>query len=257
MTNSKLLKAFSMEQLMYLELRRLSNGEAVTYISDVVRIIEQNTFASVSLNTVIGKLKGSLEQAKQGVPKFNMVALTESCTCANSFRQNSFLIFKGIVESALKSSNVEERSAGCLLVGAIRAHGWEMQSLPADKFSASLNALFTVLDDAIHGTAVNVVNADKALVSVKETHQKFEDLDKQRNVILTERNIISVSKALKYVAEDYQNVFKALEGLLLTSTDASLNDTIQKLNVLTDAKLQTIRSRATKPENLKKDSCKS
>lgn len=241
-------------ELQHLELRRLSNGESITYLNDFMGVISYYPSIKALAEPVVTPFANAIAVAVKSSTKVNTSGYTDDRKHANLLRSNGFLHFRGIVESALQSVDRAESAASALVVGAIRVHGWKMQGQSPDKFTASLNALFGALDTPEMKAALATLHADKALANLVTLNTQFEQVDKLRNSVLAEQTDPSTTAALREAQVWYNKTVTVIEGLMLTSNEPKIAEMVDRLNVITEAKLQTIRSRATRSENSKKDS---
>lgn len=171
----------------------------------------------------------------------------------NKMRSGCYLYFRGVVNSALKSPDMAERQAATLLVSTLKLHGWRMQALPPDKFSNKLKAIITAFLAPDLKAAIATIGADKALAKLVAAHQQYEAADKLCVDARAAHSEVSPTVAMKRVYDEYGRLITAIEGLILTSDDPQVKDLVARLNVLTEAKRQTIKAKATRAENAKKE----
>lgn len=235
------------------DIYRLTNGETITYSVDLRSVIESYPTLKATLNKVYTPFQYAIEQTAKASKKVDNSSYNTIRTGLNTSRSQEFLHFRGIAESAQKSSDGQERQQAQLVVKTIKLHGWKMQALPPDKFSAQLNSLLSSLEDDNLKDAIAGIGGVKALTNLRAGHAKFLDADKQRMEVWAELGETSTSKALKAVVDAIINLFTAIEGLLLTSDDPLLLEMVEKMNVITEAKQQTLKAKATRAENAKKE----
>jgi hypothetical protein len=242
-----------MSELTHLELRKLTNDEAITYASEVQTTIHLFPTLEKSLEKVVTPFGAAVILATSSAVKVDISGLVLSKKERNKVRGDCYLFFRGIVNSAVRSSDVAERQAATLLVSTLKLHDWRMQALPADKFSSKLNATIKAFDSPNLKAAIATIGADKAFAKLVAAHQQYEAADKQCTDARAAHNEVSTSEAIKRVNDEYVKVLLAIDGLILTSDDPLVKDLVARLNVLTEAKKQTIKAKATRAENVKKE----
>ena len=241
-------------ELLKLDQHRLTNGESITYSVDIRNVIESYPTLKALLTKVYTPFSSAIDLAVQSSSKVDTTLYSSLRAERHSIRKKDFLHFRGVAESALKSSDTVERQQAILVVNTIKLHGWRMQTLPPDKLSATLQGLFNALEAENLKEAVGGIGAGKALTNLKAANVKFLEADKQRiEVWAEEQNDICTSKALKVVVDAASNLFTAIDGLLLTSDEPLLLDMVEKMNVITEVKQQTLKAKATRAENAKKE----
>lgn len=240
-------------ELEHLELKRLGNNEAVSYTMEWLVIIALFPNLQKALAKSHTPFKVAVQQAVDATTKIDLTGITANRKEKHLERGSNYLRFRGIIESGMQSNEVAERSAALKLVRTIRLHGWRMQSKPADKFSTSLTGLIGALKDPELVEAIALVGADKAYAALIASQVEFEKADALCIKARAENKKISPTKALKQVGVEFTKLATAIEGLLLTSDDPQLEDMVKQLNVLTQAKRATVRGKATRLENARKD----
>lgn len=241
-----------MGALVHLEFRKLTNDETMTYVTEFTSIIHQFPTLEKSVEKVIVPLSQSLEVAANSSVKVDISNLLEKRREKNSVRASSYLAFRGIIESESQSSDMSEKAASQLLIKTIKLNEWRMQALAPDKFTARLTALLTALSDEKLKAAVALVGADKALARLVEANKLYGEADNACTLAKANLNDVSTSQALKAVHDYFSQLLTAIDGLLVTAEDPLLRGMVEQLNVLTEAKKQTLKSRATRAANEKK-----
>ena len=249
-------KTANMLDLLRLELRRLTNDEALTYTSDFYGTIHTFPTVEKSLERVATPFKNAINFAINTSTKVDIPKLTLTRNDKNSIRASCFLYLRGIISSAKQSPDEAEKQIALNLIRILKLHDWKMQALPADKFTAKLKAIFNAFEEPTLKSALATIGADKALAKLLLAHQDYEAAEKACKEARASLQETSTSKALRAVAEEYSKVVNAIEGLILTSDDPQIKDMVERLNVITEAKRQTIKAKATRAENAKKESIK-
>lgn len=242
-----------MSEFTHLDLRKLTNDEAITYASEMRSTIHLFSALEKSMERVVTPFGAAVTLATTSAVKVDISGLILSKNEQNKVRSGCYLYFKGIVSSALKSPDVAERQAASLLVSTLKLHNWRMQALPADKFSSKLNAAIKALDSPNLKAAVATIGADKALAKLVAAHQQYEVAEKQCVDARAAHSEVSPTEAMKQVYDGYGKLITAIEGLIVTSDDPQVKDLVARLNVLTEAKRQTLKAKATRAENAKKE----
>lgn len=240
-------------KILKVDCYRLTNGETITYSVDTRNVIDTYPAQKAALIKVYTPFQYAIEQTIQSSKKVDNSSYSTTRTELNTLRSHDFLHFRGIAESGLKSSDLLERQQARLVANTIKLHGWKMQALPPDKFSAQLNSLLSSLEAENLVAAITGIGAGKALANLKGGHARFLEADRQRMEVWADLSDTSTTKALKAVIEAIINLFTAIEGLLLTSDDPLLIEMVEKLNVITEAKQQTLKAKTTRAENAKKE----
>lgn len=241
-----------MSELVHLEIRKLTNDEAITYSSEVCTTLHLFPALEKSLEKVAAPFGAAVTLATSASVKVDVSGLIAARKEKNKVRCSSFLYFRGILSSALKSPDAAEREAASLLVSTLKLHDWKMQALPADKFSSKLNAIITAFEAPGLKAAMATSGADKAFAKMVAAHQQYEAAEKQRIDAKAAHSEVSPTEAMKHVYEWYSKLITVIEGIILTSEDPQLKDLVVLLNVLTEAKRQTIKAKATRAKNAKK-----
>jgi len=246
-------KFIMMSELAHLDLRKLTNDEAITYTSEVCETIHLFPTLEKSMEKVALSFGGSVALAASSAVKVDVSNLVSSKNEKNKIRGDSYLFFRGIVSSAVRSSDLAEQQAANLLVSTLKLHDWTMQSLPADKFSSKLKAIIKALESPNLKAALVTVGADKAFAKLVAAHLQYDAAEKLCIDARAEHNEVSPSEAIKLVYDEYSKMNTAINGLMLTSDDPLIKDMVARLNVITEAKIQTIKAKATRAENAKKE----
>lgn len=242
-----------MSELAHLDLRKLTNDEAITYTSEVSDTIHLFPTLEKSMEKVALSFGSAVTLAVSSAVKVDISNLVSSKNEKNKIRCDCYISFKGIVNSAVRSFDMAERQAANLLASTLKLHGWRMQALPADKFSSKLNATIKALDSPNLKAALVTIGADKAFAKLVAAHLQYDAADKLCVEARAVHNEVSPSEAIKLVYDEYGKLNAAISGLLLTSDDPLIKDMVARLNVLTEAKKQTIKAKATRAENAKKE----
>ena len=242
-----------MSEFTHLDLRKLTNDEAITYVSEMRSIILLYPTLEKTLEKVVTPFAAAVALATSSAVKVDLSNLILSKNEKNKIRADSYLYFRGIVSSAVRSSDAAERQAANLLVSTLKLHDWRMQALPADKFSSKLNATITAFESPNLKAAIATIGADKAFAKLVAAHQQYDAAEKQCTEAKAALNEVSPSEAMKLVYDEYGKLNTAIEGLILTSDDPQVKELVARLNVLTEAKKQTIKAKATRAENAKKE----
>ncbi|WP_320054319.1 DUF6261 family protein [uncultured Acetobacteroides sp.] len=240
-------------ELLKLDYHRLTNGESITYFVDLRSTVEGYPTIKTLLGKVYAPFSDAIDLTIQASSKVDSTLYSTARADLNTIRRKAFLHFKGGAESALKSSDPQECQHAQLVVNTIKLHGWRMQALPPDKFSANLQSLLNVLETEKLKAAIAGIGIGKALANLKGANAKFLDSDRQRISAWAEQNDVSTSTALRHVAETTSNLFAVIGGLLLTSDEPLLKEMVEKMNVITVGKQQTLKAKATRAENAKKE----
>jgi len=206
-----------------------------------------------TLEKVVTPFAAAVALATSSAVKVDLSNLILSKNEKNKIRADCYLYFRGIVSSAVRSSDAAERQAANLLVSTLKLHDWRMQALPADKFSSKLNATITAFESPNLKAAIATIGADKAFAKLVAAHQQYDAAEKQCTEAKAALNEVSPSEAMKLVYDEYGKLNTAIEGLILTSDDPQVKELVARLNVLTEAKKQTIKAKATRAENAKKE----
>ena len=246
-------KFIMMSELAHLDLRKLTNDEAITYTSEVCETIHLFPTLEKSMEKVALSFGGSVALAASSAVKVDVSNLVSSKNEKNKIRGDSYLFFRGIVSSAVRSSDLAVQQAANLLVSTLKLHDWTMQSLPADKFSSKLKAVIKALESPNLKAALVTVGADKAFAKLVAAHLQYDSAEKLCIDARAEHNEVSPSEAIKLVYDEYGKMNAAINGLMLTSDDPLIKDMVARLNVITEAKIQTIKAKATRAENAKKE----
>jgi hypothetical protein len=242
-----------MLDLLRLELRRLTNDEALTYTSDFYGTIHTFPTVEKSLERVATPFKNAIDFAINTSTKVDIPKLTLTRNDKNSIRASCFLYLRGIISSAKQSPDEAEKQIALNLIRILKLHDWRMQALPADKFSSKLNATITAFESPNLKAAIATIGADKAFAKLVAAHQQYDAAEKQCTEAKAALNEVSPSEAMKLVYDEYGKLNTAIEGLILTSDDPQVKELVARLNVLTEAKKQTIKAKATRAENAKKE----
>lgn len=242
-----------MSVLTHLELRKLTNDEAITYVTEVHDTIHLFPTLEKSMEKVVTPFGGAVALATSSAVKVDVSNLIASRNDKNRIRCGCYLLFKGIVGSSVRSTDAAEKQAATLIVSTLKLHDWKMQALPPDKFSSKLNATITALESPNLKAAIATIGADKAFAKLVAAHQQYDAADKLCTDARAAHNEVSPSEAVKLVNDEFVKLFAAIEGLILTSDDPQVKDLVARLNVLTEAKKQTIKAKATRAENAKKE----
>ena len=242
-----------MSEFTHLDLRKLTNDEAITYVSEMRSTILLYPTLEKTLEKVVTPFAAAVALATSSAVKVDLSNLILSKNEKNKIRADCYLYFRGIVSSAVRSSDAAERQAANLLVSTLKLHDWRMQALPADKFSSKLNATITAFESPNLKAAIATIGADKAFAKLVAAHQQYDAAEKQCTEAKAALNEVSPSEAMKLVYDEYGKLNTAIEGLILTSDDPQVKELVARLNVLTEAKKQTIKAKATRAENAKKE----
>lgn len=242
-----------MLELLRLELRRLTNDEALTYTSEFYGTVHSFPTVEKSLEKVTIPFKNAISFAATTSTKVDISKLTLIRNDKNSVRASCYLFFRGVISSATQSPDEAEKQIALDLVRILKLHDWKMQALPPDKFTAKLKAIFNAFEDPTCKSGLAAIGADRALAKLLLAHQGYEVAEKACTDAKAGLQEQSTSKALKAVAEEYSKIINAIEGLILTSDDPQVVVMVERLNVVTEAKRQTIKAKATRAENAKKE----
>jgi phosphohistidine phosphatase SixA len=242
-----------MSELSHLDLRKLTNDEAITYTSEVCETIHLFPTLEKSMEKVALSFGSAVTLAVGSAVKVDISNLVSSKNEKNKIRGDSYLFFRGIVSSAVRSSDLAEQQAANLLVSTLKLHDWTMQSLPADKFSSKLKAIIKALESPNLKAALVTIGADKAFAKLVAAHLQYDAAEKLCVDARAVHNEVSPSEAIRLVYDEYSKMNAAINGLILTSDDPLIKDMVARLNVLTEAKIQTIKAKATRAENAKKE----
>lgn len=240
-------------ELEHLELKKLGNNEAVSYTMEWLVIIALFPNLQKALAKSHTPFKVAVQLAVDATTKIDLTGITHNRKVKHLERGSCFLWLRGIVDAAKQSNDPAKRNAALMVIRIIRLHGWRMQSKPADKFSTALTGLLGALKEPSVLEALTLLEADKAYAALIASQVEFEKADALCIKARAENKKISPTKALKQVGVEYTKIVTAIEGLLLTSEDPQLEDMVKQLNVLTQAKRATVRGKATRLENARKD----
>ena len=247
-------KTVSMLDLLRLELRRLTNDEALTYTSEFYGTVHSFPTVEKSLEKVATPFKNAISYAITTSTKVDIPKLTLIRNNKNSIRASCYLFFRGIISSATQSPDEAEKQLALNLVRVLKLHDWKMQALLADKFTAKLKAIFKAFEDPTLKSGLVDIGADRALAKLLLAHQEYELAEKVCTDAKADLEEVSTSKALRVVAEEYSKIVNAIEGLILTSDDPQVMVMVERLNVITEAKRQTLKAKATRAEKARKAS---
>lgn len=242
-----------MLELLHLDLHKLSNDETITFSAEVCSTIDLFPTLAATIGRVYNPYKSVVTMAVGSTSKVDTSHLTGMRQTKNDLRASGYLFFRGIIESAKQSTDEVEQQAATLLIACIKKHEWRMQALAPDKFSSKLNGLINALAEPSLKAALVTVGADKALAKLVVANQQFEIADQQCIDAKVEHNELSPTKAVKLVGDEFSKLKTAIDALILTSDDPQVVDMVTRLNVITEVKIQTIKAKATRIENAKKE----